>query len=193
MYNKVTLGQLQKITPHVSAPRPGGGGAGPGTPGGVPPQGRDRPSLAMDSHVLLLPLPDPSLSSAVPATPSPTDPIHVPTAAVEVAAGPDLPGELLGGRGGGAASHGLHAAGVPAHPLHTPQVQVPVSQPLPTCPSKPLLCTPDLSAWCAVHSHLHLCPVATLGRQARSTGIGVQIPRLRPGSPTCSVGPWAGL
>lgn len=25
MYNKVTLGQLQKITPHVSVPRPGGG------------------------------------------------------------------------------------------------------------------------------------------------------------------------
>lgn len=44
--------------------------------------------------------------------------------AVEVAAGPDLPGGLLGGGGGGAAGHRLHAAGVPAHPLHTQKVRL---------------------------------------------------------------------
>lgn len=51
-------------------------------------------------------------------------PTSGPIVAVEVAAGPDLPGGLLRGGGGGAAGHRLHAAGVPAHPLHTPKVRL---------------------------------------------------------------------
>lgn len=38
MYNKVTLGQLQKITPHVSVPRPGGWVPRGGWDGRSPPQ-----------------------------------------------------------------------------------------------------------------------------------------------------------
>lgn len=71
MYNKVTLGQLQKITPHVSADhRDGGYGSWGSRP--VPSSG---PGEAFHGHGFLCPpvsLSDSLLFSVVPATPSPT-------------------------------------------------------------------------------------------------------------------------
>lgn len=91
MYNKVTLGQLQKITPHVSAAH-WRGGIGAGTPVPSPPQGGARPGPWSPGSSRT-----PSPSSELPATASPPVPHPRPTAAVEVAAGPDLPGGLLRG------------------------------------------------------------------------------------------------
>lgn len=127
MYNKVTLGQLQKITPHVSvaqsswAGRVGGNAAAGTTGSSLPRDGQTLPWpwTLMSPCCPSLPL---SLSSVAPATPSLTVLVLGLTVAVEVAARPDLPGGLLRGRGGGAAGDRLHAAGVPAHPLHTPPV-----------------------------------------------------------------------
>lgn len=72
MYNKVTLGQLQKITPHVSAsPAPD---AWP-IPSPEGKQGLPRPWTPASSCGLSL---APSLSPGVPATPSPTAPSMAP-------------------------------------------------------------------------------------------------------------------
>lgn len=65
MYNKVTLGQLQKITPHVSAAHGDGGAPILGLPGCPFPR-------AMGSCVPPCLSWTPSRSSVVPATPSPT-------------------------------------------------------------------------------------------------------------------------
>lgn len=84
MYNKVTLGQLQKITPHVSAPRPGrwvmlGAGMAGHLLSVCP-----RSSMTPHVRVPLLTLLAVSCFSA-----------FGPAVAVEVAAGSNLPGGLL--------------------------------------------------------------------------------------------------
>lgn len=88
MYNKVTLGQLQKITPHVSVPRPGGWmGSGAGT--------ERRPSLGMFEVFHAPQCPRDSVASLTPLLSLVASLPSGPTVAVEVAAGPDLSGGLL--------------------------------------------------------------------------------------------------
>ncbi|KAG8515583.1 Endothelin-converting enzyme-like 1 [Galemys pyrenaicus] len=76
-YSKVTLGQLQKITPHVSVAWPVGE-VPTRYSWAAPPLAWVSPPVAMGAPVHVLPLPDPHPVLCVPAVPTPTVPAQHP-------------------------------------------------------------------------------------------------------------------
>lgn len=146
--------------------------------------------MAMDSCDLWSPLPAPSLSSVVPATPGPTVPIRGP---------PSCGGSGCWTRSSRRTSRRMRrwccwpqttCSRCRSSSAPPPTGRASSHPPVP--PPQSLPCIPELSAWRALNPCLHFCPVSALGRQVRSTGKGVPIPRFRPGCPLYCVGPWAG-
>ncbi|KAB0401316.1 hypothetical protein E2I00_017240, partial [Balaenoptera physalus] len=123
VYNKVTLGQLQKITPH----------------------GRARPSMAVDSRVLLLPLSDPLPVFCGPCHPTPLSPLS--------SVVPQLRWKWLLDQ----IFQEDFSEDEELVLLATDYMQQ-VSQLIRSTPRRPLPCIPDLSAWRALNFCLHLCP-----------------------------------